>query len=44
MVQYLNNNFNDLKLIFIENANHGYISKEQEMCDNCIRFLEANFE
>lgn len=39
VIKYLNNNFKDLKLLFIENTNHGYVGKEQEMSDNCIKFI-----
>lgn len=42
IIQYLNNNFNELELIFIDNTDHGYIEKEQEMSNNCIIFLKNN--
>lgn len=42
VIKYLNNNLKNLKLLFIENANHGYINKEQKMSDNCIKFLAKN--
>lgn len=42
VTEYLNNNFKTLKLIFIENTNHRYIGKEEEMSNNCIKFIEEN--
>jgi len=41
VTEYLNNNINKLTLKFIQDANHGYIGKEQEMSDNCVEWLNT---
>ncbi len=39
VTKYLNENINDLTLNYIDDANHGYIGKEQEMATNCVEWL-----
>lgn len=39
VTKYLNDNINDLTLKYIDNTEHGYIGKEQEMANNCVEWL-----
>lgn len=42
ITDYLNNNISNLELKYIKDSNHGYINHEEEMCKNCIDFLNKN--
>ncbi len=41
VTSYLKNNISNLELKYIKDSNHGYYNHENEMCDNCIRFLNG---
>lgn len=40
IIDYFNNNIDNVSINFIKDSNHGYYTKEQIMCDNCINWLE----
>lgn len=42
VTNYLITNIKNIELKYIENSNHGYIGKEQEMSDNCITWLNTH--